>query len=401
MVNGEADGRAHATGRHAVTVLLVAAGTVSCMDGQRRAATFTAVDSAGVEIVTSTAPAWGETEGWDVATQPEVSIGSLDGEQPYLLDQVAGATRMPDGRIVLLNAGDGQLRFYDPDGEFITARAGLGQGPGELERPGGLSRLGSDTLLVSEIVGWKVSAFDGDGEYLGSRRLDNVRMNAKVDSFWGCPRRPDASADGTYLGCAGSGRPREQVEGIERVSHWLFRTDFDVDEVDTVGVVDGFSLDVLLGAMGSAVTTGGDPLEVYVGDPAFFEISVWIDGRGTVRSIRFPAGLRPISEDEKAEYRKRYPESAARRDAVFAEFYPAFQYLTRDGRGYLWATKYVPPWEKEGGAWVFSPDGVLLGSVALPRGFRPFEIGDDYILGVRTDKLGVEYAEVYSLRRDR
>ena len=34
----------------------------------------------------------------------------------------------------------------------------------------------------------------------------------------------------------------------------------------------------------------------------------------------------------------------------------------------------------------------------LPAGFRPHEIGLDYLLGVWKDELGVEYVQLYDLK---
>jgi hypothetical protein len=42
----------------------------------------------------------------------------------------------------------------------------------------------------------------------------------------------------------------------------------------------------------------------------------------------------------------------------------------------------------------------LLGPVAVPKG-RVVEIGEDYVLSVREDELGVQYVERYRLMRER
>ncbi|MGH7501742.1 MAG: hypothetical protein ACREL7_08275 [Longimicrobiales bacterium] len=48
---------------------------------------------------------------------------------------------------------------------------------------------------------------------------------------------------------------------------------------------------------------------------------------------------------------------------------------------------------------VFSPDGLYLGTVKLLPGFRIFEIGEDYILGVHRDDFDVEHVSLYTLQR--
>ena len=61
-----------------------------------------------------------------------------------------------------------------------------------------------------------------------------------------------------------------------------------------------------------------------------------------------------------------------------------------------------PPFE------ILAPDGTWLGSVTLPPGLHhafiqyqaPYmEIGDDYVLGVWTDELDVQYVRMYRINR--
>jgi hypothetical protein len=50
---------------------------------------------------------------------------------------------------------------------------------------------------------------------------------------------------------------------------------------------------------------------------------------------------------------------------------------------------------------VFAPDGIWLGEVVMPTDLEIFEIGDDYVLGIDRDDLGVEYIVLFSLVRAR
>ena len=38
-----------------------------------------------------------------------------------------------------------------------------------------------------------------------------------------------------------------------------------------------------------------------------------------------------------------------------------------------------------------------MGTVEMPTEFQPFEIGENYVLGVWTDDLGVEYVQTYAM----
>lgn len=65
-------------------------------------AAFVVEDSAGIEIVESSAPAW-DGDGWTVATEPSVSIGRTSGDERYLFGSVRGAIVLPGGRIAVLD----------------------------------------------------------------------------------------------------------------------------------------------------------------------------------------------------------------------------------------------------------------------------------------------------------
>ena len=87
---------------------------------------------------------------------------------------------------------------------------------------------------------------------------------------------------------------------------------------------------------------------------------------------------------------------------------PVLRSIHIDTTGHLWLQPYFvagaepPPFE------VHAPDGSWLGSVSVPPGLQrafvqyqaPYmEIGEDYILGVWTDELDVQYVRMYRINR--
>src|SRR5688572_33431651 len=107
---------------HAVRAILVpfaiASATVACGDAttasNRGQPEIT--DSAGIRRVLNYEKRWRAGEEWTVSADPVLRIGMLDGPKEFLFDRIAGVTRLSDGTIVVLNAGDGQLRFFSRDG---------------------------------------------------------------------------------------------------------------------------------------------------------------------------------------------------------------------------------------------------------------------------------------------
>jgi len=391
------------TGRIAIACVL---GIVSgCDSGADVSPTFTVRDSAGVRIVVSDRPIWSGDAAWKLSIEPDVEVGVFEGDDQYQLDRVMGVTRLSDGRIVVLNGGDSQLRFYDDSGEFLKAVAGAGDGPGELNRPTGLIRQAGDTLLVAMRAGWESSWFTGQGEFVTRGLLDVARRGEVLDSLWGCPIRPGLLPDGTLVLCFGSGPDRDQQGFFSGASHWLVRMPYDVSWIDTVGA--GNYPDAPFGIAGmTAVTAGGDPQDVFVGDAGSFEIGVIRDRQGRVGSIRYPEGLREAGPSDHRAYdsllnefppalRSRYLGSGSRPSRM-----PGFRNLHYDPEGYLWVVQYRAPWEVERhSALVFRVDGPLMGTVELPLGFEITEIGPDYVLGIWRDDLEVEYVRLYGLER--
>jgi hypothetical protein len=142
-----------------------------------------------------------------------------------------------------------------------------------------------------------------------------------------------------------------------------------------------------------------------------FELRIY-DAAGRLnRLIRSPARDRPVSRreweaviEETIEDREGTPE--ARRAvldlaeaAPMPETRPAYGRFVADSEGYLWIEPYRPA-ESETVPWlVVDPEGPILGSVELPRGFRPTDIGRDYVLGLARDETDVEHVRLLTLSR--
>ena len=78
---------------------------------------------------------------------------------------------------------------------------------------------------------------------------------------------------------------------------------------------------------------------------------------------------------------------------------PAFVEMHAAPDGHLWVERFRFPGDT-GRRWgVFAPDGAFLGNLELPPNFAVTEIGNDYVLGVVTDELGVERVQLHRLIR--
>lgn len=115
------------------------------------------------------------------------------------------------------------------------------------------------------------------------------------------------------------------------------------------------------------------------------------DRDGFRESTLFAATLsnRDLPSVERALLEVEYPETI-----------PAFSQLLEDSEGYLWVRHFKMRWSTGPEEWsVFAPEGYLLGMVETPEAFQVRQIGPDFIAGIWTDELDVQYLRMYALTK--
>ena len=82
------------------------------------------------------------------------------------------------------------------------------------------------------------------------------------------------------------------------------------------------------------------------------------------------------------------------------ELYPAYATLLVAGDGAVWVEEYRRPGHSGPLTWrVFAADGVLAGTIRIPSDLDVRDVGADYVLGVTSDELGVQYVQLYGVTR--
>jgi hypothetical protein len=90
------------------------------------------------------------------------------------------------------------------------------------------------------------------------------------------------------------------------------------------------------------------------------------------------------------------------------EVLPTFHRILIDGEGWVWAEIYRPERDPLFGPldpsvdalWIiFDQDGTARGAVELPHDLYVHQIGQDFVLGVEEDALGVETIRRYRMDR--
>lgn len=372
-------------------------------------------DSAGIRIVENERPPEGSRLGWRIDPVPILSIGALEGEEPYLLHQVFTALRLSDGRVVVANRGSHQLRVFDGSGAHLETWGGQGEGPGEFNSLLQVARWPGDSLIAWYSQQDRLSVFDEDGNFGRTLRPgDPGNLVA------------EASPGGAILASRSSG------EGLGPAdADGLVRRERRYEVADAAGRLIASlgprpDADLQVSASGGAYTFRTLPFtrstrtatwgELFIVAPTHsYEIRAYgPTGALTLVVRREHALVAPTPAHQETEIERRVAlrppeEQAARRrelrerfaEVPMPETFPAFAAIVADALGHLWVQEYdLPGQERPSPLWtVFDPAGRVLGFIETPSGLRIYEIGEDYILGRATDDLGVEYVRMWSLER--
>ena len=367
-------------------------------------------DSADSRIIENPRPPEGSRV-WRVGPEPAVSIGEREGEDPYMLHQVRDATKLDDGRILVANGGDNELRVFDAFGTWLETWGGTGEGPGEF---GDLSHV--DTWPGDSIIAWHgprrgISVFDSEGNFGRGFALE-----IDADDPFGLYVFPAA------VTAAGSILAGQLPDVFDRVVVELRDADGRVlsslgrhpgverHRVETVSGSERMMMmyETIFGPAVAQVPWG-DLVVHTLGDR--YEIKAFAEDGKLARIVRREHASRPPTAAEieayieeqvsgypdelVAEQRRRY------RSVPVAERMPAFTSVFVDRLHHLWVEEYeLPGEERPGSLWtVFDPEGRVLGFVETPEGLEILEIGEDYILGRWLDELGVEHVRVWPLER--
>lgn len=125
---------------------------------------------------------------WAVAAKPVTTIGVADGTPEQELDNVTGAVRLPDGRVVVANGKPRELRVYDASGRFVRRIGRPGDGPGEFRGRSDLLPAGGDSIMVYDQTSTRVELFNSAGSLLqqwpstpgGAPRGQMIATNATI-----------------------------------------------------------------------------------------------------------------------------------------------------------------------------------------------------------------------------
>lgn len=373
--------------------------------------TVTVRDSAGVRIVENHEDA-GSPGIIRPMGEPDLTIGVIDGAPEYLFDRIAGASRHTDGRIVVIDRGSAQLRFYDAAGRFLHATAGKGAGPGEFDTPSGLRRIPGDTLLTWDLQRrGRVNLYDANGAFVREVHYDraavwNAQVRDSAMAFEVIPVRDDVLfLPGQRSGIVQPKYPfRTQLVLLaEGRSVSLGAWPIIDDGTSMIPSFRGFPRF----AVRERYAVGGDTARVFIGNSEHHEMRVHDEAGTLVRIMRTLRSAVPIGADvpPRIHALNRARVAAANGDVqaidryhadlTFPATYPPFLALSAARNGHLWVTRFPLLDEADTRFDVYDAGGTLRGTISFDGQNKPLEIGPDYVVMLRQDESGVEFIDVY------
>ena len=326
-------------------------------------------DSAGIVIVENPPDLGLNTGGWLVEPKPFLSIGAIDGPEGTFLDDVTGAHRLQDGRVVVLNAGTQEIRILDKTGTPVRTMGRNGEGPGEFRYLSLGGVLPGDTLVVMDPA---------------LRRMSIVHPEAGV--VRGASMDPGVAANATAWGVFdnrtvlfGRGGVTAESEGVYRQPETYRVSDLDGKLAGVLGEKPGAEANHI-------------PMESYTtGEPVIITREIW--------DFYVEHRIETVARD--ADHERRMRRSMEESSQVLPPAFPAHGALEVDAMDHLWVEEYRIPGDDTHVWSVFDREGVRLARVTLPVPMEVLEIGGDYVMGLVKDELDVEYIQLFLLRRGR
>lgn len=374
-------------------------------------ASYTIVDSAGVRIVESHLPTWGE-DGRRIDPEPFLRIGEVEGEEPYQFGQLWDGVLLADGHIAVGDFLAKEVRVFDATGQHVNTFGQAGDGPGEFRSLVFVSAYRGDSIAAFDQGLYRTSVFSRSS---GLARTVRNRVDGNFMVF-GIVR------DGPFLLYnPGQYRP-ELPQGLQWDSTDVVAMDLSGGSSEVVIRLPVFERLIGPGGRRKLLMLPGVSIHAVAEDGFYwatsdrYEISFY-DTEGKVRRIlRRPVHPRAIDESMKAEYeaailtrvRRTEGEEAVPRyarnfaDASYKETLPLFGSAFVDGDQRLWVSEWSFPTTSSSQPpprrWsVFSPEGIWLGDLEAPDGLRILDSRGDIVLGIWRDDLDVQYIQLHHI----
>lgn len=330
-------------------------------------------------------------------------IGTLEGSGPEAFASISELEVDGHQRVWVVESQAREVRVFGPDGTHVRTIGRPGGGPGEFERPTGISRSPTGEMWVMDVGNARISVFDTAGNYITAHR--------RRSAGYSIPCRCGFS-DGRYHDFAflsdGPG---------------LLRFDPEMASADSLAVPErpgGEEVFEFRDPEGRTRMMASVPFTPGTSWRIGNDSTVWYSPQTPYRVYRLSLDhdtlLRvekeydpvPVTSDERREQIEEMTWFTEQGGSVDASRIPgekpALSGFLVDTSGYLWVTPSVSGTSEPASGTIFDifdPGGRYLGPLELPVRLRTRGaiITTDRIYGVTTDELDVPYVVILGLER--
>jgi hypothetical protein len=379
-------------------------------------------------IVRSTSGSvWGDT----MRLVPELTIGELDGEDPYVFGRLLAVARDGHGRVFVTDGQAREVRVFDPEGVFLRTIGRTGGGPGEYTRPDALGIAPGGELVVRDQQGGRFLVYSPEGDHLRSWPMGGAFSTTAlfyIDAD-GHVLNPDIRR-GVQAGNPGVGTLVRYDVGTGEPLDTLPMPTAGTEppqlesEVRSNGNVMRFRSAVPFHPAGVWSMTADGAVLLGPGDPYVVDR---MEPDGTVLRIERRVDPVPVQPAEAGWSRENVARGFRSQDPSWRwvgpdipDVKPAYQWIGAGVDGTIWVLRHTPGVQGENPAWspeseadvprmrwveppvadVFDARGRYLGPVRLPEGFdsrRPSVLSLDGPLLVVPHELGYDQLVRYRL----
>lgn len=383
---------------------LALAGT-ACADSAPSPSETTAVDSAGVRLVT-----WPAGPRDTIRVSDEVLTIGAEGDTLYQFTRVSAVEALSDGRIVVGDGGVNEVRYYGPDGTWQATVGGRGEGPSEIGFLSSAQRWKGDTLVVLDPRNRRFALFSPEPAFARTARWPEGTSPM--------PEGAGACIGPTALGLVAGPRMahqgwacvfREGSEGVRAFEMTIRMRDFEGtahgEPIGSIAVTRVFERMTDDPRLAFPPVPLANPIGFDVSEEGLFVTHLEAyridhydpDGRLRLR-IRDAMPRRAVTAAMEAEHLENLPD--ALRPGVeqvpMPDSLPGFDRLIATEEG---------PWARHRGipsdslvVWsAYSSDGAEARLYAFPGNFDLRSVVDGLAYGTITDELDVQRIRVYRL----
>jgi len=364
-----------------------------------------------------------------------LTIGQVDGPPEYTLANVLELKLGPRGSIYVLESpvrGTSSLREYDAKGKFVRSIGGVGSGPGEFRRAGGVTVASDGSIVLLDPNQNRVNIYGPGGKPV---RTFGLKYDVTLGAWGNLSVNPGgiiALINKPIL------TPEQILQGADRRS--IVRVRFNGTVLDTLvpPQVSGPAFGIAIKR--SSRTTVGEqvpylpraawfwsPLGYFVtGRTDQYAFNLLEPGKPVLRIVREDAVPTPVSEAERNDQRSmRQQHLDALPGVQFGNLAevprvkPFFNSIGFDADGRILVIVEGPserfgparsdgqaargrqpiPWRQVLYVDLFETNGTYIGRFALPQGlkFSPTSVRGNRVWAVVRDEFDVEYVKRFRI----